>query len=139
MNTFTHILSVLVLGKYLDLSFYEFVLAFIFGVLVDIDHLLKIPIFIKLKNFRTIRHLNWRTPLQEPISYLWVVPLSIFIGSYVPVVFLSLHLVLDYMTSFQKKPFFPFSNFKIKNTKRYTRDIVSQVVVSLICIILYLI
>tara|TARA_Y100000310_G_scaffold219247_1_gene220635 strand:- start:843 stop:1244 length:402 start_codon:yes stop_codon:yes gene_type:complete len=132
-------LSVLVLGKYLDLSFYEFVLAFIFGVLVDIDHFLKIPIFVKLKNFRTIRHLNWRTPLQEPVSYLWVVPLSVFIGSYVPVVFFSLHLVLDYIVSFQKKPFFPFSNFRIKNTKKYTRDVVSQVMVSLICIILYLI
>ncbi len=139
MNTFTHMLSVLVLGKYLDLSFYEFVLAFIFGVLVDIDHFLKIPIFVKLKNFRTIRHLNWRTPLQEPVSYLWVVPLSVFIGSYVPVVFFSLHLVLDYIVSFQKKPFFPFSNFRIKNTKKYTRDVVSQVMVSLICIILYLI
>tara|TARA_Y100000310_G_scaffold344866_1_gene460116 strand:- start:7918 stop:8319 length:402 start_codon:yes stop_codon:yes gene_type:complete len=132
-------LSVLVLGKFLELSSGEWVLAFIFGVLVDIDHFLKIPIFIKLKNYKTIRHLNWRTPLQEPISFLWVVPLSIFINSYVPVVFLALHLLLDYMISFGKKPFFPLSKFKFKNTKKHSRDFISQVVVSVICIILYLI
>lgn len=138
MNLITHILSVLLLGKILPISGFEWVLAFIFGVFIDIDHIFKLPIFLKFRNFRTIRYLNWRSSIQEPVSYLWVIPLSIFFKSYVPVLFFTLHLALDYMMSYEKKPFFPFSNYTIRDTKKFRRDGVLQAVVSLLIICTFL-
>ncbi|MBI2547717.1 hypothetical protein HYW21_00030 [Candidatus Woesearchaeota archaeon] len=140
MNPLTHIFSVIVLGKLLHLTPPEWVLAFIFGVALDLDHLLKLPLFLKLKNFKDQRHLHWRTPLQEPISYLWVIPLSIFVRSYIPVLFFTLHLLLDYSMSYAKLPFFPFHNHITKGTHQYARDRVVDVSLGVIlCIIIFLI
>ena len=136
MNFIVHILSVLVLGKYLNLGSYEWLLAFIFGVLIDIDHLIKIPLFMKLKNSKTMRHLNWRTSFQEPIAFLWIIPLSVFLKSYIPLVFFTMHIILDYMMSYHKKPLFPFINFIFKDTKKFKRDGFIQAAAGLICIIL---
>lgn len=136
MNPLTHIFSVIVLGKLLHLTSPEWILAFIFGVALDIDHLFKLPLFLKLKNFKEQRHLHWRTPLQEPISYLWIIPLSIVIGSYVPVLFFTLHLLLDYSMSYAKSPLFPFHHFTMKGTNQYARDRVLDIGLGVILFII---
>lgn len=144
MNLITHILSVLLLGKIMHLNGFEWILAFVFGVLIDIDHLVKLPIYMKQKYMkqkipRKTAHWDWRTPIQEPVSYLWVIPMSLFLKSYVPVIFFTLHLALDYMMSFSKKPFFPFANFTINDTAKFKRDVVLQIILSgLICFFLIL-
>ncbi len=122
MNIFTHIVAVLVLAKAMSLNSSDLLIALVFGVGVDIDHLLKLPLYFSLPKSKRKRHLNWRTPLQEPISLLWVAPLSIYLSSFVPVIFFSLHLLLDYLMSYSKRPFFPYSNLKMKGAMRLKKD-----------------
>jgi hypothetical protein len=124
MTILTHTLVTTVGVRYLHLSGNEALLAYIFGVVIDLDHFIKIPLYLKKHNFK-IRDIlqkpfpkekqyNWRTSLQEPVALLWIIPLSIFLKTPVPVIFFALHLLLDYLMSYQKLPFYPFSGFKIK-------------------------
>ena len=115
----------------------DILLAYVFGTGLDLDHLIKIPLYgrkFKNKDYsisegkpRLIqkvemkehkyevlgigikRYYSWRTPLQGPVALLWIIPLSFFVGSAIPVVFFLLHLFLDYLADYPKSPFFPFS------------------------------
>jgi len=114
----THVIATISLGKLLGIQrFSDWFLAFLFGVLVDLDH---------LKIFRSRhrgngdwmrffnRELPVRTFLQEPISILWIVPLSFYLKNPVPMIFWSLHVFMDYLVDGCKKPFWPISNFTLK-------------------------
>jgi len=114
MTVFTHTLVTLFFVRLFNLSGREEVLAWLFGVAIDLDHLIRLPLYLKLHKFKIIKNFPWRTPLQEPISLLWITPLSIYLQSWVPVVFFLFHLALDYSMNYTKRPFYPFSNFEIK-------------------------
>jgi hypothetical protein len=47
--------------------------------------------------------------LQEPVALLWIVPLCLFLGSAVPLVFFVIHVAMDYSVRFEKMPFYPYS------------------------------
>jgi membrane-bound metal-dependent hydrolase YbcI (DUF457 family) len=87
----------LVFARVGNLSGIDIVLALLFGVAIDLDHLIKVPLYIKQNGLKVVRYWNWRTSFQEPVSYLWI--------------------VLDYLMSYEKQPFYPFSDFKIPNMK----------------------
>ncbi len=87
-------------------------LAYLFGVAIDLDHLFRLPRYFKKHGFKRVRLFDWRIGFQEPISLLWVIPFSVFISSYIPLVFFLGHLFLDYSLSYPKKPFSSFSNYE---------------------------
>lgn len=112
MTVLTHVLMTTAGVQALGLEGADIFLAYGFGIGVDIDHLVKAPLYYKKHKFQKVRHYHWRTSLQEPVSLLWIVPLSIFLQTPVPVIFFLLHVFLDYLMSYEKMPFFPFSKWK---------------------------
>lgn len=105
----THVLATTLGVKAMGLHGGGVVLAFAFGCGVDIDHLLKLPFYLKSVGFKDRRGYYWRSSLQEPVALLWIVPLSIFLGTIVPVVFFVIHIAMDYSVRFEKMPFYPYS------------------------------
>src|SRR5882757_5412619 len=77
-------------------------LAFAFGCGIDIDHLLKLPFYLKSVGFKDRRGYYWRSSLQEPVALLWIIPLSIFLGTIIPIVFFVIHIAMDYSVRFEK-------------------------------------
>ena len=137
MSILPHILITTAGAHALGLEGNDLILAYVFGVALDLDHLIKIPLYrkkFKNKDYGVTegkprfikkvemkehkyevlgmgikRYYTWRTPLQEPIALLWLIPLSFYLGSAIPVVFFLLHLLLDYLADYPKFPLFPFS------------------------------
>jgi hypothetical protein len=105
----THILATTLGVKAMGLHGGDVALAFAFGCGVDIDHLLKLPFYLKSVGFKDRRGYYWRSSLQEPVALLWIVPLSVFLGTIVPVVFFAIHVAMDYSVRFEKMPFYPYS------------------------------
>src|SRR5216110_354304 len=108
MTIVTHALATTLGVRVLKLTGSDAVLAYVFGVGVDIDHAIKLPFFWKA-GLRKERGYYWRTSLQEPVALLWIVPLCVFLGSVVPIVFFAIHVAMDYCVSFEKMPFYPYS------------------------------
>lgn len=111
MTFVTHILLTNLGVKALKLQGQDIVLAYVFGVLIDLDHFIKLPQYIKKNHITVVKHYNWRSSLQEPISLLWIIPLCFYLSSWVPAIFFLGHLFLDYCLSYAKKPFFPLSDY----------------------------
>jgi len=85
------------------------VLAYAFGMGVDIDHAVKLPFYLRAVGLRDKRGYYWRSSLQEPVALLWIVPLSVFLGTLLPILFFSIHVAMDYSVRFEKMPFYPYS------------------------------
>lgn len=141
MNLLAHLLVTVVLARLMGLSTgIEYFWAILFGVLIDFDHFLKVPLYIKENGLKIERYWSWRTPLQEPISFLWIIPVCLYFQTLIPIVFFSAHLVLDYLMSYQKQPFYPFSQFTIKKREYEIDDALGIVtVVFSSCILLFLV
>jgi membrane-bound metal-dependent hydrolase YbcI (DUF457 family) len=117
MNVIAHILVTILFVKLTGLTGIEVFWAFVFGVAIDLDHLIKVPLYVKQNGLKVVRYWNWRTSFQEPVSYLWIIPLCIYFQTWVPVFFFTTHIILDYLMSYEKQPFYPFSEFKIPKQK----------------------
>jgi hypothetical protein len=87
----------------------KIILAYAFGMGVDVDHAIKAPFYLRAVGLKDKRGYYWRSSLQEPVALLWIVPLSIFLGSAVPLVFFFIHVAMDYSVRFEKMPFYPYS------------------------------
>lgn len=111
MKIFTHGLVTTVGVQALGLHGSDVALAYAFGIGVDIDHAFKAPFYLKAVGWKSRLGYYWRSSLQEPVALLWVVPLSWLLGTIVPVLFLTVHIAMDYSVSFEKMPFFPYSNW----------------------------
>jgi hypothetical protein len=109
MTIITHVLATTLGVKILQLKGRNAVLAYLFGVAVDIDHLLKAPYYLRAVGLRNQRGYYWRSSLQEPVALLWIVPLCVFLGTAVPAVFFCLHLAMDYLVRYEKMPWYPYS------------------------------
>jgi hypothetical protein len=105
----THILATTLGVQVLDLHDGDVALAYGFGVAVDVDHLLKAPFYLRAVGLKDKRGYYWRSSLQEPVAFLWIIPLCLFLGSFVPIVFFTMHLLMDYSVSYEKMPFYPYS------------------------------
>ena len=107
----THVLATTLGVKAMGLHGGDIVLAFAFGCGIDIDHLLKLPFYLKSVGFKDRRGYYWRSSLQEPVALLWIIPLSIFLGTVIPIVFFVIHIAMDYSVRFEKMPFYPYSPY----------------------------
>jgi hypothetical protein len=108
MTIVTHALATTLGVRLLKLTGSDAVLAYVFGVGVDIDHAIKAPFFWKA-GLRRERGYYWRTSLQEPVALLWIVPLCFFLGTWVPVLFFLIHLAMDYSVGYEKMPWYPYT------------------------------
>jgi hypothetical protein len=112
MTIIPHLLLTTVGVQALGLEGKDIALAYAFGYGIDlIDHCIKLPLYLRKNGRKNERNYHWRTPLQEPVALMWIVPLSVYLGTYVPILFFALHFFLDYLVSYEKRPFYPFSTY----------------------------
>jgi hypothetical protein len=96
-----HLLLTTIGVQALGLEGKDIILAYSFGYGIDlIDHPIKLPLYVKKNGRKNEQHYHWRTPLQEPIALLWIIPLAIYLKSYVPPLFFISHLVLYYLVRY---------------------------------------
>jgi hypothetical protein len=105
----THFLATTLGVQAMGLEGKDRVLAYAFGMGVDVDHAIKAPFYLKAVGLRDKRGYYWRSSLQEPVAFLWIVPLCLFLGTVVPIVFFALHVAMDYSVRFEKMPWYPYS------------------------------
>jgi hypothetical protein len=105
----THFLATTLGVQALGLEGRDKVLAYAFGMGVDIDHAVKLPFYLRAVGLRDKRGYYWRSSLQEPVALLWIVPLCLFLGTLLPILFFSIHVAMDYSVRFEKMPFYPYS------------------------------
>lgn len=113
----------------------DVVLAYAFGYGIDlVDHPIKLPLYLKKNGRRNETHYHWRTPLQEPVALLWIIPLSVWLGTAVPALFFISHFALDYMVSYEKRPFAPFSQWSTEGVLRGFGDGAKEIAVTALCL-----
>jgi len=105
----THFLATTLGVQALGLEGRDKVLAYAFGMGVDIDHAVKLPFYLRAVGLRDKRGYYWRSSLQEPVALLWIVPLCVFLGTLLPIIFFAIHVAMDYSVRFEKMPFYPYS------------------------------
>lgn len=140
MTTVTHVLVTALGVRVLGLHGSEAALAYAFGVGVDVDHAFKAPFYLRAVGWKRQLGYYWRSSLQEPVALLWVAPLSWLLGTIVPVLFLAVHIAMDYSVSFEKMPFFPYSNWVTRGWLLQFSDKSKEIVAFTVfaCLILYL-
>jgi hypothetical protein len=111
MTIVTHFLATTLGAQALGLQGQDRVLAYAFGMGVDIDHAIKAPFYLRAVGLKDRRGYYWRSSLQEPVALLWIVPLCWFLGSLVPILFFTIHVAMDYSVRFEKMPFYPYSAY----------------------------
>ena len=101
MTILPHLLLTTVGVQALGLHGTDAALAYGFGYGIDlIDHPIKLPLYLRKNGKKNEKHYHWRTPFQEPIALAWIIPLSFYLGTYVPALFFFSHFALDYMVSY---------------------------------------
>jgi len=130
-------LAVTTLGvQLLGLQGSDIALAYAFGYGIDlVDHPIKLPLYLKKNGRNNETHYHWRTPLQEPVALLWIIPLSFYLGTAVPALFFISHFVLDYMVSYEKRPFAPFSPWSTEGILTGFSDTAKEVVLTSACVV----
>ncbi len=111
MTIFTHILVTTVGVKLLHLHGSDVPLAYAFGVAQDLDHLIKAPYYYRAIGLKDKRGYYWRSSLQEPVAFFWIIPLCFALGTWVPAFFFFLHLLIDYSVQYEKMPLYPYSKW----------------------------
>jgi len=129
MTFISHALVTTAGVQILHLQGYELYLAYMFGVLIDFDHILKTRLYFSKNKLKKEKHYHWRTSLQEPVALLWIIPLSIFINSIVPIIFFTTHLLLDYFVSYNKLPLYPFTKYSTKGLITNVSDRIKEILV----------
>jgi hypothetical protein len=67
---------------------------------------------------------------------LWVIPLSIALGTVVPVLFLAMHLAMDYSVRYEKMPFYPYSPWVTRGWLTRIPDKTKEIVLFVACLCL---
>ena len=111
MTIGTHFLATTLGVQALGLTGQDRVLAYTFGMAIDVDHFVKAPYYYRAIGLQDKRGYYWRSSLQEPIALLWILPLCYFLGSIVPALFFVAHVAMDYSVRFEKMPFYPYSAY----------------------------
>ena len=115
----------------------DIVLAYTFGYGIDlVDHPIKLPLYLKKNGKKNEKHYHWRTPFQDPVALMWIIPLSVYLGTYVPALFFISHFALDYMVSYEKRPFYPFSTYSTEGILTGYSDTIKEIWTCAICIAL---
>jgi len=112
MTILPHLLLTTVGVQALGLEGKDIVLAYGFGYGIDlVDHPIKLALYLRKNGRKNEKNYHWRTPLQEPVALCWIVPLSLYLGTAVPVLFFASHFLLDYLVGYEKRPWYPFSTY----------------------------
>lgn len=136
MNIIAHIFLTLILVDIMNLTGLNLGLAFLFGVLVDIDHLFKIPSYLKKYGFKFVKGHHFRTFIQEPIILIVLIPLCFIFKNYVPILFFVAHLVLDYVMEYEKKPFGFLSEYTVRGF--VTSFSIHEITITISLVLVYL-
>ncbi|KKQ93650.1 MAG: hypothetical protein UT66_C0027G0011 [candidate division CPR2 bacterium GW2011_GWC1_39_9] len=105
----THLFVTTCVAFELHLTGTELITAYIFGVLIDLDHLTKIK-RLREKDFWLAKgKFCDHTWLHEPLGLIVVILISIIIQSKIPVIFYSIHFFMDhFLLKAKSMPFLPF-------------------------------
>ena len=134
MTLVPHLLLTTLGVEALGLKGGDVALAYSFGYGIDlIDHPIKLRLYLKKNGRKNEKNYHWRTPLQEPIALAWIIPLSVYLGTYVPALFFISHFLLDYMVSYEKRPWYPFSTYSTEGFLRKYSDTAKEIWTSAIC------
>ncbi|MBI4547612.1 MAG: hypothetical protein HY707_06520 [Ignavibacteriae bacterium] len=134
MTIIPHLLLTTAGIQALGLEGRDIIFAYAFGYGIDvIDHPIKLPLYLRKNGRKNEKNYHWRTPLQEPIALLWIIPLSIYLGTYVPTLFFVSHFFLDYLVSYEKRPFYPFSTYSTEGLLPRCSDTAKELLTCMIC------
>ncbi len=137
MTIVPHLLLTTLGVQVLGLEGKDIVLAYTFGYGIDlVDHPIKLPLYLKKNGKKNEKHYHWRTPLQEPIALAWIIPLSIYLGTIVPALFFISHFLLDYMVSYEKRPFYPFTTWSTEGFLQEYSDTKKEIWTCIVCVVL---
>src|SRR2546427_685472 len=101
MTILPHLLLTTVGVQALGLEGRDIALAYGFGYGIDlVDHPIKLALYLRKNGRKNEKNYHWRTPLQEPVALCWIVPLSLYLGTAVPVLFFASHFLLDYLVGY---------------------------------------
>ena len=125
----THVLVTTAGVQALHLTGNERLLAYAFGCAVDVDHIVKAPFYLKAVGLKDKRGYYWRSSLQEPVALLWILPLCLALGTFVPVLFFAMHVMMDYSVRFEKMPLYPYSRWVTRGWLINVPDKVKEAVV----------
>jgi hypothetical protein len=132
----THFLATTVGVQALGLHGRDAGLAYGFGLGVDIDHVVKAPYYLRAVGLRDKRGYYWRSSLQEPVALCWIVPLCLFLGTALPIVFFAIHVALDYSVRFEKMPFYPYSPWVTRGWLTQVPDRLKEGIVFTVALVL---
>lgn len=84
----------------------DWLLALLFGVAIDLDHLLQIPRYIATHGWtqldpRTISHwgADWQGFMHTPWALLILLPATLYFWSWIPLAAWTLHMILDFIVA----------------------------------------
>ena len=132
----THVLATTLGVQVFGLTGENRILAFVFGLGVDVDHLVKLPFYLRAEGLTNKRGYYWRSSLQEPVALLWILPLAYFLGTVVPIVFFVIHVAMDYSVRFEKMPFYPYSSYVTRGWLTNVPDKVKEGVLFVVLVVL---
>src|SRR2546421_10353444 len=136
VTVFTHLLATALGAQAMELRGGQLALAYAFGVGVDVDHAIKAPFYLRAIGLRDKRGYYWRSSLQEPVALLWIVPLCVFLGTVVPIVFFAIHVAMDYSVRFEQMPLYPYSAWVTRGWLTTVPDKVKEAVVFAVLLVL---
>lgn len=137
MTILPHLLLTTVGVQVLGLEGKDIALAYAFGYGIDlVDHPIKLPLYLKKNGRKNETNYHWRTPLQEPVALMWIIPLSMYLGTPVPALFFISHFALDYLVSYEKRPFYPFSLWTTQGLLPRYSDTAKEIWTCAVCAVL---
>ena len=104
MLSITHIAVSLVLIQVLSLDRNNAFIAMVFGVFIDLDHLIGLGSYAKSSGLLPLTDWNtlvnpggqWKSLLHNPMALAAVVPMSLVMVVAVPLIFWGVHISMDY-------------------------------------------
>jgi len=104
MLSITHIAVSLLLITILNLDRNESFVALLFGVFIDLDHLLAVPDYLMKEGIQNIANVDvmlhsdvhWKSMMHSPIAIMIVAPVSMAFRMAIPLLFWSVHIAMDF-------------------------------------------
>jgi hypothetical protein len=69
------------------------------------------------------------------VAFLWIAPLSLWLGTAVPLLFFAIHLLMDYSVRFEKMPFYPYSGWVTRGWLVNVPDNVKEAVLFVVLLV----
>jgi hypothetical protein len=101
----THIAVTIFFCLFLNLDRNEWFMAFVFGVMLDIDHLFGLEGYVSRNGWGAVLHqswddgsgMPWKSLLQRPVGAFVVVPLAAGWRYLIPLTFWTMHMGMDWL------------------------------------------